>query len=312
MKYKNILLIVSVPLITFVWWFFNGGLWITPDVFFVIALIVAFFTHNARLFIVDWSPFLLIFFVYEALRGLIPHAFERAIRQGLITIDSFVFGKTPSEILQKLLWKGSPQWYDIFFTGVYIMHFVIPLVFGFVLWKRSRVIYYRFIISLLVLSFAAFATYYIVPAAPPWLAVDEGLISGVVHIQTHVYMSLGSSVGIMVPHVDSIYDLFGANLVAALPSLHAAYPFLLFLFALKFFDKKIVWLIGTYMVTVWFSVVYLGDHYVFDVALGILYAGVIFYSVNGALDKFIGTLGYQQIVSMGIFSTKGKRRARSN
>jgi len=298
MRIKTVVLYVSVPLTTIALWYFNGGMWITPDVFFVLALVVALCTQRARLFLIDWSFFLLILFSYEALRGIIPDAYGRAVRQGLIDIDTYLFGRVPSVVLQQFLWKGSPQWYDVFFTAVYVMHFVTPLLFGYALWRQSREKYYRFIVSLVMLSFAAFTVYYFIPAAPPWLAAHEGILSGITHIQTQVYMSLGASIGLVVPDVLTIYDLVGANAVAALPSLHAAYPFLLFLFARTYFGKKVTSLAALYMVTVWFAVIYLGDHYVVDVLLGIVFAGIAYVVANYAIDKFSHSPTYHQLLSL--------------
>ena len=76
----------------------------------------------------------------------------------------------------------------------------------------------------------------------------------------------------------SIYHNFNPNAVAAMPSLHAAYPFLVLLYALRFFKKKGLFFIP-YVLGVWFSLVYLGEHYFVDVVAGAIYA-VIFYFIS--------------------------------
>ena len=38
--------------------------------------------------------------------------------------------------------------------------------------------YYDYVGSLIVLSLAAFITYLLIPAAPPWFAANEGVLSG--------------------------------------------------------------------------------------------------------------------------------------
>ncbi len=76
--------------------------------------------------------------------------------------------------------------------------------------------------------------------------------------------------------IPSIYNLFAANKVAAIPSLHAAYPVMIFLFSLFLKRKWLITLTGIYMLSVWYAVVYLGEHYLIDVIIGALYALVSF------------------------------------
>ena len=78
-------------------------------------------------------------------------------------------------------------------------------------------------------------------------------------------------------------DFLNPNPVAAMPSLHAAYPWLSFL-ALRKYSKKLGWFFLPYPILVWFSVVYLGEHYVIDVIAGVVYAQASFWIVNN-FDK---------------------------
>ena len=64
-----------------------------------------------------------------------------------------------------------------------------------------------------------------------------------------------------------------------MPSLHAAYPMLVFLYLLKFFGKK-MWFFSMYVLGVWVGIVYLGHHYVIDALVGAIYAVVIFYAIE--------------------------------
>ena len=66
-----------------------------------------------------------------------------------------------------------------------------------------------------------------------------------------------------------------ANDVAAIPSLHAAYPLLILLFACRFFGARGL-VVLPYVAGVWLAIVYLGEHYVFDIVVGALYSGAAF------------------------------------
>jgi hypothetical protein len=60
-----------------------------------------------------------------------------------------------------------------------------------------------------------------------------------------------------------------------MPSLHAVFPTLVFLFFLVYW-RPLAPLALVYCFGLWFSVVYIGDHYVVDVLAGILYAVITF------------------------------------
>jgi membrane-associated phospholipid phosphatase len=77
-----------------------------------------------------------------------------------------------------------------------------------------------------------------------------------------------------------------SNPVAAMPSLHAAFPFLGFLFAQRLLGWR-AWPLFVYTVIVWLAVVYLGEHYVVDVVGGALWAFFFYWVVNFAWDRRI-------------------------
>jgi membrane-associated phospholipid phosphatase len=117
----------------------------------------------------------------------------------------------------------------------------------------------RFTVGLLAMSFAAFVVFLLVPVAPPWLAGQHHLLPGV-----HSLISLPSS-------VSPYYNWLDPDASAAFPSLHAAYPLLAAL-ALWPVTRRGAGLAFGWCAAVWFSVVYLGQHYVTDVIGGIVFA----------------------------------------
>jgi membrane-associated phospholipid phosphatase len=80
----------------------------------------------------------------------------------------------------------------------------------------------------------------------------------------------------------TIYNHMNPNPVAAVPSLHAAYPTLDLLFVWRLFGWRFGLPFAVYPLSVWVGVVYMGEHYVVDVLLGILYAVVIFFAYQYA------------------------------
>jgi len=113
----------------------------------------------------------------------------------------------------------------------------------------------------LAMSFAAFIFFLLVPTAPPWYAHNLGLLPGV-HDLVH---------GTLPSAVSPYFQRLDADTVAAFPSLHAAYPTLGAL-ALWQVSRRTAAVMVPWCLAVWFSVVFLGQHYVIDVAGGITLA----------------------------------------
>ncbi len=281
--YDRILLILPVIYILFVSIFMLWHrAWVSPDQFFAIAILSVVFIGRTKLFLKDWIPLLLLLFGYEYLRGLAPHLSGNPHILPMIAADNFLFGFNPIIKLQTVLFHENGlhlHWYDYLAVLLYISHFVVPMVFAFVCWIYDRRIFKEFTGALLVLSYMAFITFVIFPAAPPWMASNLGYLPPLKKIMDQVLGSFAHPID-----VPSVYQFFGANLVAAVPSLHAAYPWLIFLFIakkLRFFAVLAL----PYVFGVWFSVVYLGEHYVVDVIAGVLYATVGFAVVSFVKKK---------------------------
>jgi membrane-associated phospholipid phosphatase len=249
--------------------------WFAPDQFFAFAIFATLMLGRFRQFIRDWIPMLLLLFGYEYLRGIIPLLSHRVHIFPMIDADKWLFGFIPTIKLQSTLFTSNvTRWYDYMAVLLYISHFVIPLVVEFVFGLCDRRLFKKYTTGLLVLSYLAFFTYMIFPAMPPWMASNQGYLPPLSKIMDQVFASFAHPI-----YVPTVYQFFGADLVAAFPSLHAAYPWLIFLFVSQKLGKLTLLLLP-YVFGVWFAVVYLGEHYVIDVVAGIIYASIAFAAVT--------------------------------
>lgn len=245
--------------------------WLSPDQFFAFAILAVILIGRTKQFLWDWVPVLLLLFGYEYLRGLIPQLSGEAHIWPMINADYFLFGFLPTLKLQSLFFNSSfLQWYDYLAVTLYISHFVIPMGFTFILWLYDRKTFKQFTLALLVLSYLSFLTYIVFPAIPPWMASDLGFLPPLAKIMDQVLISFRHPIS-----VPTVYQYFGANLVAAVPSLHAAYPWLIFLFLFQKFRFLAIFSLP-YVFGVWFAIVYLGEHYVVDAILGMIYATLVY------------------------------------
>lgn len=264
-------LLVLFYLIAVIGYMIVKNISITPDRFFVFLLVGGVIVGRGVRFLRDWLPFLALLLGYEMLRGFADTAgFTVHIGDVVAAEKALFFGYMPPTLLQNWLYQpGQVHWYDILASVIYFLHFPLPLTVGFFLWIKNRKQYFKFIVALLLLSFSGFLTYLLYPAAPPWYAAEQGLIS-VSKIMNVIISQIGWNWDL-----SYYYSRLNPNPVAAIPSLHAAYPFLVFL-ALRHYSKKIGYLFLPYCLFIWFSIVYLGEHYVIDALLGIAYATLAF------------------------------------
>jgi membrane-associated phospholipid phosphatase len=281
---------------------FRGVGFITPDRWAVLLFLGAVLLGQGLAFLRDWVPFVLLVFGYEYMRGIAGNIVTaggltaqdhgNVQVESLIRGDKFLFGGTlPTTWLQgKLYTPGTVHWYDVLAALIYMLHFVLPLVFGFALWNRSKERFWRFTVTFILMTYAAFAFFLFLPAAPPWLAQQWGYVHG-------IQFPFNQTWSVLMPHH---YDTFNAmtiwtraspNPVAAMPSLHAAFPWLVMLFAVKYFGRWGLLLLA-YNVALWFSVVYSGNHWVVDVLAGMVWATVCFVVMEYAWPVLVRGLGF--------------------
>src|SRR5438270_4872411 len=242
---------------------------VSPERLLILMLIAALVLGRARLFLADWVPFLVLFLSYEYLRGL-GGKFGMPIHDvtGLERWNSF--GQVPSLVLQQAFYHaGHVSWYDIAATMFYFLHFAFPLGLGYLLWIVDRRTFLRFSRALIAMSFGAFVFYLLLPVAPPWKAIP-----GVVKIIDHTLPSFTDLPGLSVPA--TVYHWLTPNQYAAMPSLHAAYPLLGALFALRFWGRR-AWPTLVYTLGVWLSIVSLGEHYIVCIIGGVIFALAAFF-----------------------------------
>lgn len=205
----------------------------TPDKLFVVLTFVAMFLGRTKEYLKHFVPFVLLLLVYESFRGFVPYLNTHVNFLWMPEVDRlFFFGHLPTELLQNWLWHGYVQWYDFVFYGAYTLHFVLPFALAVLVWLKTDKDYWRVVGSFLIVSFAAFATFLAFPAAPPWMAADMKLIEPITRVSSHVWAAFG------IHDFPSVYNKISPNPVAAVPSLHAAYAFLVALHVTTLFKPK--------------------------------------------------------------------------
>ncbi len=252
---------------------FVRGVRVTPDLFLIFGGIAALLVGRGWAFVRDWFPLVAILLAWQATRGLADQAGFSVHSDDLIAVERFLhLGLVPTVELQAALRGDGISLLDMATTFVYFAHFIIPLTVGFALWLKSRAWFHRYMLVLLVVSLLQFLTAIVLPAAPPRFAHQYGEALAVVDVARIVKAAM------IWEQPTWIYANMNPNPVAAFPSLHAAYP-LIALLAVRRVWPRLVPFFTLNVAAVWFSIVYLGHHYLVDAYAAAMYVAVIWWAV---------------------------------
>lgn len=259
--YIQVAFVVVLILVNIAWNIF-------PSVELLLALfaVLLIWRSKDRKLLFALLPFFILLLTYQSLRSLVDNLTPMDIHiTDLISLEKSLFnGWIPSYVIQQNFNKIPGYKILTFICNVaYLIHFVAPLIGAMIIWNRKPNQYWYFIFGLLLLSYSGFITYYLFPAAPPWWATKFGYLTDQpVYLSTYFYYP-------------TVVELAGPNPVAAMPSLHMAYPTYLLLYISSIWPKSGKWLIP-YPFIVGFATVLLGHHYVIDLLAGVIYAVVSF------------------------------------
>jgi membrane-associated phospholipid phosphatase len=145
---------------------------------------------------------------------------------------------------------------EFYTMAIYLSYFFVPHIVAFGLWTWDRPRFKSYVIAFMVTLYAGLLVSAVLPTAPPWLAGQLGYIP-------HVYHVVPEIAGHVRPGTyENVYEIAGANPVAAMPSLHVAVPFVMAFALWKY--SWLRWLGVAYAISMLFAVVYLGEHYAVD------------------------------------------------
>jgi membrane-associated phospholipid phosphatase len=257
--------LVALTIVTLSW-----GLPVARDqLFFWLVLGIAAFSVPAWRswggLALEWLPFFALLVAYDRLRGAvaIDQPGQAHVDAQLAFDKALGGGEVPTVWLQQHLWHaGHPRWYDYGVWAVYMTHFFAVWVTAAVIWRVARERFRRYAATAVLLSLSAFATYWAFPAQPPWITGESIKMASVDRIVPEVWGQLG------VGTAQSLYENSDfVNPVAAMPSLHAAFPLMLLLFFWSA-GRWVRLLLGLYTLAMAFALVYGGEHFVMDIVAG--------------------------------------------
>ena len=283
-------------------------------VYVATGLLAASIGRRKMLMVVrDWLPFAVVLLVYDISRGAAKLVGTPTLWQWQVDADQWLFfGKVPTVWLQEHLKLAVPPWWEVVISTVYMSFFVLPYVVAGVLWLRDREDWKAFVRRFVALSFTALAIYIVLPAAPPWAAArctpadvvggpsyptcmfgtsqgvpDGGLLGSMQTSQPGAsdFVERISTRGWETLHLHVARDLVNSgqvsvNMVAAIPSLHAALAAMVAAFLWRRVRRKWRPVLAGYVLMMAFTLVYSAEHYVIDILLGWGLAALVLAAVS--------------------------------
>jgi hypothetical protein len=252
----------------------------------------------------DWLPLYLVLVLYTALRGYASHVLWGPFIQPQLAFDRFIgLGTVPTVRLQRLLFNPYHlHVWDYAAWAVYTSHFFASYTVAAVLWKRDHERFRRFIALFVGLTFAGYVGYVLYPAMPPWMASAAGHIwSGLYPVNVPAYLASPTGyAGTTIRIIPVVWQHLGmhsaaalfthgsayANDIAAMPSLHAAYPMLILLFFWRRARRWVRALLVAYVLAMAFTLVYAGEHFVIDEIFGWIFAAAVYFGGSRLLDRW--------------------------
>jgi hypothetical protein len=256
----------------------------------------------------DWLPFAVVLLVYDVSRGAAKLVGTPTLWEWQVNADRWLsFGTVPTVWLQEQLKRAEPPWWEVSISTVYMSFFILPYVVAGVLWLRDREDWKAFVRRFVALSFTALAIYIVLPAAPPWAAArctapdvahgpsyprcmfgtpggvpDGGLLGAMQATQpgANHFVERISTRGFATLHLHVARDLVNSgqvsvNMVAAIPSLHAALSVMIAAFLWRRVQRGWRPLLVAYVLMMAFTLVYSAEHYIIDILLGWALAAVV-------------------------------------
>jgi hypothetical protein len=259
----------------------GGGGLPGPSIVLMLMFAVVLVMNRIGRFLRDWAPVLVILFLYLLGFTLVQRFHLPVYYKPQLDADKVVgLGQLPTVRLQQLI-GNPPVWLDAYAVLTYLTHFFFPLFVGFYLWWRRSEGFRDLMFSDILVSALAAVTTVLAPTAPPWLAAEHGLAPGVHDVLRGAlsHVGLGDLARLK-------GDTRAYNTVAAFPSIHAAFPVLGLIAMVKYRAPRwaqIAQLIQ--LLSVWFVIVWTGEHYVVDVIAGVAYAVVSWLAVRWLRER---------------------------
>jgi hypothetical protein len=234
--------------------------------------------EGTRTFLFEWAPVIGFWLIYDRLR-LIQHLLlPRVAVAWPYDVEKLMFGWLGNGDVPAHAWRhflavqsSNPAWGAISVAAqlVYFSHLVVFPALLLVLWIRGRTrrqerqIFWQHLRAFTVLHILGIVTYIAMPVAPPWWVSIHGITQPDPQLLAATNIQLAMDGVIIQRLIGNASQWF-----AAVPSLHGAYPVLLYILWRNSGVRRVPLMIAFYGLAMFAATVALNQHYIIDLLAG--------------------------------------------
>lgn len=283
---KHVLTLVAGSSVYFAWFYGLVGLRTEHVFLYFFALALYYVHHTTRRFLFAFGVYIAYWIIYDSMR-IVPNFEVNPIHVAEpYTLEKSWFGIDAAGgrlTLNEYFKLYHTPFLDIL-SGLFYLNWVpVPLLFSFWLLRNDKLLFLKFSYAFVFTNIVGFCIYYLYPAAPPWYVEQYGF--------EVIHGTPGNAAGLL--NFDRLLgiNLFAgmyqknANVFAAIPSLHSAYPVLCFLYGRRLKKPWLNVVFAIFVLGIWFSAVYTRHHYLIDVIAGGAVALVSYYAFEYLSEK---------------------------
>ncbi len=247
---------------------------------FLLLLIPAawFAAERGRRFFIEWMPLFAFWLGYDRLRLLQPYLLERVSVAPAYQFEIMLFGwlfnsVAPPHAARLWLATHAGEWFAVIISAaaqvIYFSHiFLFPCLMLYwwlrsAFFKENRATFTRHLVAFTILNISAILCYVILPVAPPWWVSLYGVAQPTAELVAQTNMTQAMDGALVQRMIGTAATWFGA-----VPSLHGAYPVLLWLLARREGGRLFLTLLALYGAMMWAATVVLNQHYLIDLLAG--------------------------------------------
>ncbi|MCC7363259.1 MAG: phosphatase PAP2 family protein [Dehalococcoidia bacterium] len=223
-----------------------------------------------------WFVYVFGIFVYTILRSYADETFIPIQTEYVVDFDQLLPGREPVTWLQERWFdQGNIDWLDWATVAVHWSFFIAPHLGAVLVYLYRRVLFARYAALMVSIMWLGLALFFLLPTTPPWLAGVQGDLPGVVRVMDFVGGEVTGST-----YEDFHSSLAEPNSVAAMPSIHMAITFAMFLWAWAYERRPLAYALLLYSAAMAFSLMYLGEHYAADELAGVACAAAAWWAIR--------------------------------
>lgn len=258
-----------VLVIFYSWAVFVVGLRSDHHILVAILSVTYFAGEGSRKALYGFLPFVIYWILYDSMRVYPNYMVNDVHINEPYEIEKSWFGiQTETGVLtpNEFLANHRHPFLDLIGPIFYLCWVPVPLAYTIYLYFKDKRLMLEFSLSFLLVNILGIIGYYLYPAAPPWYYFTYG--------SEFIANTPGSAAGLL--RFDEITGLTlfegmynkNANVFAAVPSLHAAFPILLTYFGWKKRLKVATVIFAFITIGIWCTAVYTNHHYIIDLLAG--------------------------------------------